>query len=103
MPVEISYPERRENPADSARAEHALAVHDKVMYLLIVSTLSTFVNISTNPSPILTRDERLRNQRNALTRLHGYLEPFDTQLAEVYARDSLDVSHLERLLTPLPP
>ena len=24
MPVRISYPERRENPADSARAEHAL-------------------------------------------------------------------------------
>ena len=24
MPVKISYPERRENPANSARAEHAL-------------------------------------------------------------------------------
>ena len=28
MPVRISYPERRENPADSARAEHALASRD---------------------------------------------------------------------------
>ena len=26
MPVQISYPERRENPANSARAEHALAL-----------------------------------------------------------------------------
>ena len=65
-----------------------LSVHDKVMYLLIVSTLSTFVNLSTNPSPILTRADRLRNQRHALMRLHEYLGPFDEQLGQVYARDS---------------
>jgi hypothetical protein len=67
---------------------HDLGVEDRVMYLLIVSTLSTFVNVSTNPSPVLTRDERLRNQREALMRLHNYLTPFDSQLAQVYARDS---------------
>jgi hypothetical protein len=65
-----------------------LSVDDKVMYLLIVSTLSTFVNISTNPSPILTRGDRLQNQRFALMRLHTYLGAFDSELAQVYARDS---------------
>ena len=31
MPVRISYPERRENPADSARAEHALDTRGAIL------------------------------------------------------------------------
>ena len=65
-----------------------LAVHDRVLYLLIVSTLSTFVNVTINQSPFLSRGERLQAHRRALMRLHAYLGPFDTQLAQVFARDS---------------
>jgi hypothetical protein len=71
-----------------AMRESDLAVNDRLMYLLIVNRLRTFLNISVHPSPILNRVERLQNQRRALMELHQYLWPFDQQLAQVFARDS---------------
>ena len=65
-----------------------LGLDDRLIYLAMIGTLSAFVNISTNPSPLLNRRDRLNNQRHALMNMHRYLKGFDTQLAAVYARDS---------------
>lgn len=65
-----------------------LAVDDRVMYLRIVNTLSTLVNISNHPSPFFNREQRLQSQHKVLTKLYEHLEPFDSELAEVYLRDS---------------
>jgi hypothetical protein len=65
-----------------------LGLDDRHIYLTIVGTLNVFVNISERPSPILTRVQRLENQRDALMKLHTYLRAFDPDLARVFARDS---------------
>jgi hypothetical protein len=65
-----------------------LALDDRLLYLSIIGTLNVFVNISTNPSPALSRTQRLEGQRHALMNLHTYLQAFDAELSRVYARDS---------------
>jgi hypothetical protein len=65
-----------------------LGLDDRLAYLSIVGTLSTFVNISTQPSPVLNRMQRLQGQHHALMNIHTYLRAFDAELAIVYARDS---------------
>lgn len=65
-----------------------LGLDDRLVYLAIVGTLATFVNTSTQPSPALTRTQRLQNQQHALMNIHTYLKAFDAELAGVYARDS---------------
>jgi hypothetical protein len=65
-----------------------LAVDDRLLYLAIVGTLSTFVNISSQTNPIQSRAQRLQNQRDILLKLPHYPRPFDAELADVYARDS---------------
>jgi uncharacterized membrane protein len=60
----------------------------RLLYIAIVDTLNTLVNISTNQSPVLNRLQRLQNQRRALMTLHTYLQGFDAELAQVFARDS---------------
>ena len=67
---------------------HDLGLDDRLLYLSIIGTLSVFVNISTNPSPALSRAQRLDGQRHALMNLHTYLRGFDAELSEAYARDS---------------
>ena len=61
---------------------------DRQIYLVIVSTLSTFVSTSTHRSPVLNRAGRLQAQRRTLMNIHTFLRAFDAELAEVYARDS---------------
>jgi hypothetical protein len=65
-----------------------LGMDDRLVYVAIMGTLSTFVNTSTQESPALTRVERLGAQRQPLMNIHTYLRVFDPQLADVYARDS---------------
>jgi hypothetical protein len=65
-----------------------LAVDDRLPYLAIVSTLSTFVNISSEQNPSLSRMQRLQSQRDILMKIPRYLRLFNADLAEVYARDS---------------
>jgi hypothetical protein len=65
-----------------------LGLDDRLIYLSIIGTLTTFVSITTQPSPALSRGQRLRNQRHALMNIHTYLSAFDADLAGVYARDS---------------
>jgi hypothetical protein len=65
-----------------------LGLDDRLIFLTIIGTLNVFVNLSERPSPILTRVQRLENQRDALMRLHTYLRAFDSDLARVFARDS---------------
>ena len=49
MPVKISYPERRENPANSARAEHALDSSATVFAMAPITSSASVV--STLPKP----------------------------------------------------
>jgi hypothetical protein len=65
-----------------------LVLDDRLLYLSIIGTFNVFVNISTNPSPVLSRAQRLDAQRHALMNLHTYLRNFDAELASVWARDS---------------
>ena len=65
-----------------------LGLDDRLVYLTIVGTLNVFVNISERPSPVQTRLQRLATQRDALMKLHTYLQSFDPGLARVFARDS---------------
>jgi hypothetical protein len=69
-------------------ALNGLGLNDRLIYLTMIGTLSAFVNISTNPSPVLNRRDRLNAQRHALMNMHRYLKGFNAQLAAVYARDS---------------
>lgn len=65
-----------------------LNINDKLIYLAILGTLSAFVEITVHPSPAATRRGRLHAQRRGLMNLSTYLRGFDTQLADVYGRDS---------------
>jgi hypothetical protein len=65
-----------------------LGLDDRLIYLAILGTLSTFVSISTRPSPAMDRIARLRVLRRALMNLHTYLAGFDADLARVFGRDS---------------
>jgi hypothetical protein len=71
-----------------------LDVDDKALYLAIVATLAAFVNVSTNPSPTMLRQQRLENHRDLLMKLHRYLRPFDSELADVFVRDSGTAAHV---------
>jgi hypothetical protein len=65
-----------------------LNVGDKLIYLTILGSLSTFIEVTVHPSPMVTRRGRLHAQHRALMNLHTFLRPFDTELADVYGRDS---------------
>jgi hypothetical protein len=65
-----------------------LGLDDRLIYLTILGTLNTLVTLNKNPSPILDRPQRLEGQRHALMNMHTYLRGFDSELGEVYARDS---------------
>jgi hypothetical protein len=65
-----------------------LEINKRLIYLAIVGTLATFVNIAGRPSPDVDRIQRLQHLQQALMRLHLYLRGFDDELATVFARDS---------------
>lgn len=67
----------------------SLAMDDRLLYITIVGTLASFVNISTNPSPFLPLKQRWINQREILLKLPRYLRPFSTELADSYEKDAL--------------
>jgi hypothetical protein len=69
-----------------------LEINKRLIYIAIVGTLTTFVNIGRRRSPDLNRTQRLQNLQDALMRLHFYLSGFDTELAAVFARDSQTVA-----------
>jgi hypothetical protein len=69
-------------------ALNGLGLDDRLIYLAMIGSLSTFVSVSTNPSPHLNRRDRLNTQRRELMNMHTYLKGFDARLAAVYARDS---------------
>jgi hypothetical protein len=73
-----------------------LGYDDRLIYLTIVGTLSTFVSTNTHRSPILDRAGRLQAQRRPLMNIHTFLRAFDAELAEVYARDSGTTPPAER-------
>lgn len=63
-----------------------LRVEDRVIYIAIISTLTTLINISQAPN--IDRLVHLRNQQKALENVGTYLRRFDTELASVFKRDS---------------
>jgi hypothetical protein len=65
-----------------------LGLDDRLIFLAIIGTLNTFVSISSQPSPAMTRRGRLDTQQHALMNLHTYLRAFDDELAAVFAHDS---------------
>jgi hypothetical protein len=64
-----------------------LDADDRGLYVTIIGRLNTFVTIHKRPSEHLNRATRLKNQHDALKKLHTFLAEFDSQLAAVYARD----------------
>lgn len=72
-----------------SEAYRDLGLDDRILYLAIIGTLTTFTNIaSEEPSSFDRRENRLQNHRATLLNLHTYLADFDEELATVYARDS---------------
>ena len=65
-----------------------LGPNDRFIYLAIVGTLRTFVDLGANPSPALNWTRHLQSLRKALMNTHTYLAEFDSDLARAYARDS---------------
>jgi hypothetical protein len=65
-----------------------LGIEDKGNYLVVTSTLHTVMNIYENPPPTIGNLGLAVNQRDALTKFAIYLRAFDTELADVYDRDS---------------
>ncbi len=85
----VAYIQSAPNSFTIRESVRDLAVDDRLLYVAIVSTLSTFVNISSQTNPSLSRAQRLQSQRDTLLKIPRYLRPFDAELADVYARDSL--------------
>ena len=65
-----------------------LGLDDRLTGLTIVGALNIFLTGSERPSPIRSRVRQLETQRSTLMKLHTYLQPFDPDLARVFARDS---------------
>jgi hypothetical protein len=65
-----------------------LGLDDRLICLTIVGALNIFLTGSERPSPIQSRVRQLETQRSTLMKLHTYLQPFDPDLARVFARDS---------------
>jgi len=67
-----------------------LAVVDRLGFLVVLSHLSSIVNIYYRPQGILNRTERLAVLVGRLERVHFYLKAFDEELAAVFKRDGID-------------
>jgi hypothetical protein len=67
-----------------------LAIDDRAPYLIVLSQLSSIVNIYERPVGILPRVDSLKLLRDQLEHLEGYLRPFDGDLADAFLRDSAD-------------
>jgi hypothetical protein len=66
-----------------------LEIIDRLNYLMIVSRLSTIVNIYKHPPGILSRAKLLPQLQRDLEGLHTYLKNFDTELADVFEQDGI--------------
>jgi hypothetical protein len=70
-------------------AYQGLSSDDRILYLAIIGTLTSFVSIAADKDmPFFDRKARLENQRTALMRIHIFLADFDEELGKIYARDS---------------
>ena len=69
-------------------ASRGLNIGDRLLYLALLATLETFLNISKRPSPVLTRETSLRQNRETLVKIVTYLRPLDSDLADVFERAS---------------
>ena len=63
-------------------------INDRLIYLILVSQLSTIVTIHNKPVGILTKRGELEVTRDQLEGLTKYLEIFDADLARVFRDDS---------------
>jgi hypothetical protein len=65
-----------------------LGLQDRLYYMAIIATLSSFVDVAMRPSPALDRIAALQSKRNTLLSLHRHLTAFDTGLAGLFADNS---------------
>jgi len=65
-----------------------LGLQDRLYYMAIIATLSSFVDVSMRRSPALDRESALQSQKNTLLSLHPHLLAFDTGLAGLFADNS---------------
>jgi hypothetical protein len=65
-----------------------LAIDDRAIYLILVSQLSSIVNIYHRPAGIISREQSLAVLRDQLVGLETHFRAFDDDLANVYRRDS---------------
>jgi hypothetical protein len=65
-----------------------LAIDARAMYVILVSQLSSIVNIYHRPAGILSREQSLAVLRDQLVGLETHFRAFDGDLADVYRRDS---------------
>jgi hypothetical protein len=63
-----------------------LRVDDRVLFIALISALTTLVNLSKGPK--ISPPDQLRSQQRALESLGRYLPKFDADLASVFERDS---------------
>jgi hypothetical protein len=67
-----------------------MAIHDRLYFLMLVTQLSSIVNIYNRPTGILSRAERLGVLHTNLVKLSTFLKPFDEDLAAVFERDGIN-------------
>jgi hypothetical protein len=65
-----------------------LAIDDRAIYLILVSQLSSIVNIYHRPPGILPREQSLAALHDQMAGLEMNFRRFDDDLADVYRRDS---------------
>jgi hypothetical protein len=65
-----------------------LSVDDRATYLILLSQLSSIVNIYQNPIGSVPRVLSLMTLRDQLAGIDNYLRPFDQDLAEAFLRDA---------------
>lgn len=65
-----------------------LGLQDRLYYMAIVATVSSFADVAMRQSPALDRTSILQSQKNTLLSLHHHLLAFDTELARLFANDS---------------
>jgi hypothetical protein len=84
----ISYLQNALNNFAVREGARDLGVEDRMLYVAICSTFATVVDLSNSPGQQISRREHLMNRQRALMHVQTYLRGFNTELANVYERDS---------------
>jgi hypothetical protein len=64
-----------------------LEINDRLLVMIVLSNLQTFVAINDNPSPVLSDEQRFRTHARTLMKIRAALHALDSDLADVFDRD----------------